>query len=362
MLHFKTRLSFLGKAYFAVIFVLCLSASQVLALTDDEKNTIGLYEKASKSVVNITTIVIQQDFFYGPTPREGAGSGVIIDERGYILTNNHVIKDARRIEVTLSNGKKYPGKLIGAAPSHDLAIVRINAPEEKLIALSFGSSDNLKIGQKVLAIGNPFGLDETLTTGVISSLGRSIRGEDGVLIEGLIQTDAAINPGNSGGPLLDSSGAIIGINTAIFSPSGGSVGIGFAIPGDTAKQIVADIIEKGYSSYPWLGVSYFPLFPGLARELRLKTDWGLMVQDVFPNGPADKAGIRGGRQLVQAGNMLLAIDGDVIVEMNGSPINNADDFLRLLNRFRPGATVKLKILRNNQFQEVPMKLGEKPNQ
>lgn len=310
--------------------------------------------------MNITTVVVEQDFFMRLIPREGAGSGVLIDKKGYILTNNHVIKDARRIEITLSNGKKWAGKLVGADPENDLAIIKINAPPESLYSLPLGNSNELQVGQKVLAIGNPFGLNETLTTGIISSLGRSINSEGGKIMEDLIQTDAAINPGNSGGPLLDSNGYIIGINTAIFSPSGGSVGIGFAIPVDTAKRIIPDLIEKGYVSYPWIGASLFPLTPGLARALDLEVEKGALVVEVLRGGPADRAGLRGGRRIVQLGNVLIPVGGDVVVALNGTPIDSSEDFIRQLRKYRPGDKVILKIVRDGRFMEIPVVLGERP--
>jgi putative serine protease PepD len=210
-------------------------------------------------VVNITSVVLERDFFFNPIPREGAGSGSIIDTDGHILTNHHVIRDSTKLEVTLSDGSKWSARLVGVDPDNDLAVIKVDAPKEKLTVISMGDSSELQIGQKVLAIGNPFGLGQTLTTGIISSLGRSIRSEAGTLIEDVIQTDAAINPGNSGGPLLDSKGRIIGINSAIISPTGASVGIGFAIPVNTANRILPELISKGYVSYPWIGASIYPL-------------------------------------------------------------------------------------------------------
>lgn len=343
-----------------VAALLPLVSPQALAMTEEERNTISVYKKAAPGVVNITSTVLERDFFFGLVPREGAGSGAVIDSKGYILTNNHVIKDARRIEITLADGSKWPGRLVGTDPENDLAVIRIEAPSERLKPIPLGSSQDLQVGQKVLAIGNPFGLGETLTTGIISSLGRSIRSEAGSLMEDLIQTDAAINPGNSGGPLLDSDGKIIGINTAIFSPSGGSVGIGFAIPVDTAKRILPDLIEKGYVAHAWMGVSLFPLTSGLAKALDLPVGKGALVVEVIKGGPADKAGLRGGTKMVQLGNAMLPVGGDVITAMDGEAVNSSEELVRKIRRHRPGEQVRLKILREKKIQEVTLTLGERP--
>ncbi len=232
------------------------------SITEDEKNNIAVYEKAADGVVNVTSIAVQMDFFFNAFPTQGAGSGSIIDTKGHILTNHHVVANAQKLEVTLADGSKWPAKLIGSDPDNDLAVIKIEAPKEKLKVIPMGDSKNLRIGQKVLAIGNPFGLERTLTTGVISSLGRTIRSDVGTLIEDVIQTDAAINPGNSGGPLLSSDGEIVGINSAIISPTGGSVGIGFAIPVNTAKKVIPELIAKGYVTYPWIGATIQPLISG----------------------------------------------------------------------------------------------------
>ncbi|MBW1945393.1 MAG: trypsin-like peptidase domain-containing protein [Deltaproteobacteria bacterium] len=342
------------------ILWICFHSTGSLALTEDEKNNIAVYKKAGKGVVNITSIVVTWDLFHRLIPREGAGSGAIIDPKGYILTNNHVIKDAQRIEVTLADGSTWPGSLIGTDPENDLAIIRIMAPSERLHVLPLGNSADLQVGQKVLAIGNPFGLHETLTTGIISSMGRSIRSQKGTLIEDLIQTDAAINPGNSGGPLLDSMGKIIGINTAIFSPTGASVGIGFAIPVDTAKRVIPELIEKGYVSHPWIGVSMFPLIPGIARALDLKVERGALIAEVLQGGPADRAGINGSSRMLQVGNVLVPVGGDIIVALNGEKVNSSEDLLRMILKHRPGDKVTLKVLRQKRFLDLPVVLVERP--
>lgn len=352
----KQGISFVACTIYVGLFF----SSGLWALTEDERNTISIYKKAAPGVVNITSTVLERDFFFGLVPREGAGSGAIIDPRGYILTNNHVIKEARRIEVTLYDGSKWRGRLVGTDPDNDLAVIKIDAPSSRLTVLPLGSSADLQVGQKVLAIGNPFGLGETLTVGVISSLGRSIRSESGAIIEDLIQTDAAINPGNSGGPLLDSEGRIVGINTAIFSPSGGNIGIGFAIPVDTAKRILPELIEKGYVAHPWLGVTLFPLTQGLAKALELPFDRGALIIEVLRGGPAEKAGLRGGSKMVQVGNALIPVGGDVVLEVDGRPVGSSEELVREIRKRKPGDKVALKIFRERRSLEVTVILGERP--
>jgi len=354
-----------GKRQRAVLFIMTIvfllaSYSLGVAATQDEENNISVYSRVGPGVVNITSVVVERDFFLNPVPRAGAGSGSIIDGSGHILTNNHVIQDSSKLEVTLSDGSKWPAKLIGADPDNDMAVIKIDAPREKLTVLSMGDSSGLKVGQKVLAIGNPFGLGQTLTTGIISSLGRSIRSGEGNLIENIIQTDAAINPGNSGGPLLDSTGNIIGINTAIISPTGASVGIGFAVPVNTAKRIVPELIAKGFVSYPWIGVSVYPLIPEFSRFLKLKAERGAVISEVVRGGPADKAGLRGGDQRVQVGNSVIPVGGDVIVQFNGKKVLSSDDLIQLIHNQRPGDTVNLTILRKGRIFLIPVTLEEKP--
>jgi S1-C subfamily serine protease len=352
------------KVIFTIITVLFLVSaySVALAQTGDEENNISIYRRVGPGVVNITSVVIQRDFFFNPVPREGAGSGSIIDSHGHILTNHHVIRDSSSLEVTLSDGSKWKARFVGADPGNDLAVIKIDAPEERLTVIPTGDSSELKVGQKVLAIGNPFGLGQTLTTGVISSLGRSIRSEQGSVIEDVIQTDAAINPGNSGGPLLDSAGRIIGINSAIISPTGASVGIGFAIPVNTAKRILPELIQKGYVSYPWIGASVFPLIPEFAKFLGLKVERGAMIMEIVRGGPADRAGLRGGDKRVQVGNTLLLVGGDVITEFEGQKVNSSDELIRLIRAHRPGDKVALKLFRNGKSMTVNVTLGERPHE
>jgi putative serine protease PepD len=339
-------------------FMYCCTAE---ALTEEENINIELYQRLSPGVVNITSTVLERDFFFNVIPRQGAGSGSIIDNRGYILTNNHVIEDARKLEVKLENGKTYNARLIGTDPDSDVAVVKIDAPPASLTVIPMGSSEGLKVGQKVLAIGNPFGLGQTLTTGVISSVARTLRTPEGVLIENMIQTDASINPGNSGGPLIDSAGRLIGINTAIFSPTGGNIGIGFAIPIDSAKVILKDLMEKGYHAKAWLGASMMTLFPELAKVLRIPVGSGVLVADVVSGGPAARSGLRGSKSQVQIGNLLVPAGGDVIVGMDGDPVEDVDTLLSKLRNKRPGDRVRLNVVRGKGDREaINVTLGESP--
>jgi len=352
------------KRFFFFILTLFLPGifglNNSLALTDDEKNNVAIYQKASPGVVNITSRVIARDFFLAPVPREGSGSGSIIDTRGNILTNNHVIRDAQNLEVTLFDGSKWPAKVIGTDPDNDLAVIQIKAPAEKLKPLTMGDSRKLQVGQKVLALGNPFGLGLTLTTGIISSLGRTIRSEAGTMIEEVIQTDASINPGNSGGPLLNSDGEMIGINSAILSPTGGSVGIGFAIPVIIARRIIPDLLAKGYVTYPYIGFIVQSLIPEFAKFLGLKVQKGAMVVEVTAGGPADKGGLKGGTRQVQVGNSLLKVGGDVIIQMDQWEVNNAEDLIKHLRERKPGDTIHLKIVRDGKDKEIKVTLQERP--
>jgi putative serine protease PepD len=262
--------------------------------------------------------------------------------------------------VTLADGSKWPAKLVGSDPDNDLAVIKIDTPKEKLKVITMGDSKNLKIGQKVLAIGNPFGLQRTLTTGIISSLGRTIRSEVETLIEDVIQTDAAINPGNSGGPLLNSDGEIVGINSAIISPSGGSVGIGFAIPVNTAKRVVPEIISKGYVSYPYIGATIQSLIPEMAKYLKLKIDRGAMISELAKGGPADKAGLKGGDQRIQVGNMIVIVGGDIVVKADQHDVKTNDELISYIREKKPGDTILLKLFRKDSFIDVKITLGERP--
>ena len=343
-----------------VIMAFLFCSEQAFSITEDERNNIAVYEKVADGVVNITSTAVQMDFFFNAIPAQGSGSGSIIDTKGHILTNHHVVANAQKLEVTLADGSKWPAKLIGSDPDNDLAVIKIDVPKEKLKLIPMGDSKNLRIGQKVLAIGNPFGLQRTLTTGIISSLGRTIRSEVGTLIEDVIQTDAAINPGNSGGPLLNSEGEIVGINSAIISPTGGNVGIGFAIPVNTAKRVVPELISKGYVTYPYIGATIQSLIPEIAKFLKLKIDRGAMISEVVKGSPADKAGLKGGDQRVQVGNMVVLVGGDVVVQADQREVKTNDELIRYFREKKPGDTILLKIFRKDNFIEVKVTLGERP--
>jgi putative serine protease PepD len=353
----------ISKKFFIGLLILLLtllSAGQAFSITEDEKNNITVYEKVADGVVNVTSIAIQMDFFFNAFPTQGSGSGSIIDTKGHILTNHHVVANAKKLEVTLADGSKWPAKLIGSDPDNDLAVIKIDAPKEKLKVVPMGDSKSLKIGQKVLAIGNPFGLQRTLTTGIVSSLGRTIRSEVGTLIEDVIQTDAAINPGNSGGPLLNSEGEIVGINSAIISPSGGSVGIGFAIPVNTAKRVVPELLSKSYVTYPYIGATIQSLIPEMAKYLKLKIERGAMISEVVKGGPADKAGLKGGNQKVQVGNMIVLVGGDIVVKADQKEVKTNDELIHYIREKKPGDTVLLKVFRKDSYIDVKVTLGERP--
>lgn len=345
---------------FLVATLFCTEHVFSAALTEEEKNNIAVYDKVADGVVNVTSTAIQMDFLFNAYPTQGSGSGSIIDTRGHILTNHHVVANAQKLEVTLADGSKWPAKLVGSDPDNDLAVIKIDAPKEKIKVIPMGDSRKLRIGQKVLAIGNPFGLQRTLTTGIISSLGRTIRSEVGTLIEDVIQTDAAINPGNSGGPLLNSDGEIVGINSAIISPTGGSVGIGFAIPANTAKRVVPELLSKGYVTYPYIGATIQSLIPEMAKYLKLKIERGAMITEVAKGGPADKAGLKGGNQRVQVGNMIVIVGGDIVVKADQKEVKTNDDLIQYIREKKPGDTILLKVFRKENFIDAKVVLGERP--
>jgi S1-C subfamily serine protease len=328
----------------------------------DEQNNIEIYRAVSPGVVNITNTSFRETF-WGAVPSEGTGSGSIIDERGYILTNYHVIQGANQLEVQVEN-EKFPGKVVGTDRDDDLAVIKVDVPRgQRLTVVKLGTSQGLDVGQKVLAIGNPFGLQRTLTTGIISGLERPLRDAAARrTINGAIQTDAAINPGNSGGPLLNAKGEIIGINTAIFQTNAGSgsIGIGFAVPVDIAKRIIPEILSKGYVSRPWLGVSTLPLDRRIARAFNLQVEAGIIVGDVYRGSGAAAAGLRPATVRESIYGISLQQLGDVILSVGGRKVASMDDLQNALQDKKPGDTVDVEVLRQGTRVTVPVRLSERP--
>lgn len=325
----------------------------------DEQNNIEVYKAVAPGVVYIQSTTIVRDFFglYSEA-REGAGSGSVIDDQGNILTNYHVIANAEKLTVSFGGGRNYPARVVGRDPDTDLAVIRLlEKPTEPLTIVALGDSDKLIVGQKVLAIGNPFGLDRTLTTGVISGLQRPIRAQNNRPIEGAIQTDAAINPGNSGGPLLDSHGRMIGINSQIESPSGASAGVGFAIPINIAKRIVPQLVRNGYVQRPQLGVTTRNV-ESLGDQVRLPVSYGALILEVRPGGAAANAGLRGLAQ-TEDGDIEL---GDIIVGLDGEKISTNDDLYRALDKHQIGDSVSVEVVRNGRRMTVPVRLTAPPSQ
>jgi S1-C subfamily serine protease len=323
-----------------------------------EAENVRIYKQASPAVANVVTRTVEYDFFFNPVPVEGAGSGFVIDTDGHILTNYHVIQGAQTIEVTLGDRSRFKAKLIGVDTRNDLALIKIDPGTRKLTTLPLGDSRNLLVGQRVLAIGNPFGFQSTLTTGVVSSLGRTVQTGENTFIDEAIQTDAAINRGNSGGPLLNSHGEVIGINSAIYAPTGTTAGIGFAIPVNTARRVAEDLIKTGRVRRATLGIEGRGLWPGLAEALNLSVQQGILVERVTPGGPAAQAGIHGGTHSMVAGLQELRTGGDVLVAWDDKPLATQMDLNLLLNRAWPGDNVTLSLMRDGKKITVPVKLGE----
>lgn len=330
--------------------------------TVDEQQNISVYETFSPAVVNINTEVISYSWFSQPYPTEGSsGSGSIIDEKGYVVTNRHVVANAYKIYVSLSDGTQYEGKVIGVDEQTDIAVIKFDPPKNiKLQTIRYADSDNLKVGQKVIAIGNPFGFDRTMTTGIISSLGRPIQIDNNNIIQNMIQTDSAINPGNSGGPLLDSSGKMIGINTMIYSTSGSSAGVGFAVPVNTAKRIVSDIMQYGYVNRGSLNGSFIELNSTIASYASLTIQKGLLVSELPKNSNLAKAGIKAGNEAVRYNRFssVFYIGGDVITGINGRAISSLLDLNTVLEETKPGEIVQVEIQRGRQSLKLPVTLSE----
>ena len=351
------RLSFLRSPHATEPLQLVEAATAPVCDTQ-EQNGIDIYKRVLPSVVNITSTSLVFDFFYGVVPQQGQGSGFVLDKSGHILTNYHVIRDANRgVQVTLSNKAHYPATVLNVDKTHDLALLKIDAPNLQPVTLA--DSSRLEVGQRVFAIGNPFGLSGTMTQGIISSI-RSIRNANGALIDNAIQTDAAINPGNSGGPLLNFAGQVIGINTMILSNNGAdqNAGIGFAIPINTAKAVLADFSRYGRVRRPSLGITDFAIGPDLAQQMGLPADYGVLVQRVVPGSAAQQAGIRGGNQEAYVGNTPIMLGGDFIVAIDGKQVTNPQDITDIMDQHQVGDTVTVTFYRSQRKMSVKLLLGE----
>ena len=325
------------------------------SVVSDEQNSIEVYKTLSPGVAFITTTSYQQEMFSDAEESRGSGSGSVIDTQGHILTNYHVIEGAQRLNVSLGGAKTYPAEVVGGDPDTDLAVIKITPPQEGLTVIQFSDSDKLVVGQKVLAIGNPFGLDRTLTTGVISGLQRPIRGRNNRPIEGAIQTDASINPGNSGGPLLDKYGKMIGINSQIYSRSGGSVGVGFAIPVNIAKRIVPQLIRFGEVRRPKFGAQFISIEQLREQGAQLPVQSGLLIRGLITGGAAERAGLRG---LARSSNGVVL--GDIITSVDGEKVGDLDDLFRFLDRKQINDTVRVEIIRDGRTLVVPVRLTALP--
>jgi len=336
-------------------------ASAAPEYDSEEQKNIAVYRKALPSVVNITSTAVGWDFFYGAVPQQGQGSGFILNKEGLILTNNHVIENAQRVEVTLYDKHRYKAQVVTVDKGHDLALLKIDAPN-LLPATLAETSTGLTVGQYVYAIGNPFGLSGTMTRGIISAI-RPVRSPTGNLIDDAIQTDASVNPGNSGGPLLNSKGEVIGITTMIASNGADqSSGIGFAIPINTAKAVLDDFAKYGRVRRPTLDAALLAIGPDEAQQIGLPADYGLLVERVFPGGAAEKAGLRGGTQRAYEGNTPVMLGGDLIIKFDGQEIANGPDLSQAMNSHRAGDTVTITIFRGRKQMDVKVTLGDAKDQ
>ncbi len=329
-----------------------------------EQDLIRIYQKVNPSVVNITTQILRPDFFWGTVPEEGAGSGFLWDDQGHIITNYHVIEDAHSIQVSFAPGVVMPAQVVGADPGNDLAVIQVENPPENVHPLPLADSDALQVGQIVVAIGNPFGrFQRTMTMGVISALDRTIKVQEGRVLRKVIQTDADINHGNSGGPLLDSSGRVIGVISAIYSPTGANAGVGLAIPVNKAKRVAPVLIAKGRYAHPWLGIEHlgYEITPYLAKRLNLSVDHGLLIAKIYQDSPAQKAGIRPANDEVILGNYRYLVGGDILTAIDGAPLKSWEDLdAYLQENTEVGQTVALDIIRDGQPMQVQVTLGEEP--
>jgi S1-C subfamily serine protease len=330
----------------------------------EEQRVIAVYQRTSPAVVNITTQVLRRSFFFGLIPEEGSGSGFVYDGEGHIITNYHVVEDADEIVVSFGGDKELPAKIVGVDPPNDLAVLQVDELPEGAEPIPLGDSDALQVGQRAIAIGNPFGqFERTLTVGVVSAINRTLKTDGDQVLRGVIQTDAAINRGNSGGPLLDSSGRLIGVNTALFSPTGTSAGVGLAIPVNKLKEIVPELIQNGRFPHPWLGIEGlgYELYPELAQALDLPVDQGLLIAQLYRNSPAAQAGLRGATEEVIYRQRWLLVGGDILTAIDSVPLRNWDDLdAYLQEQTEVGQTVTLTIWRGDQEMTIEVKLGEMP--
>ncbi len=340
----------------------------VLEADAEEQLIINLYARVSPSVVNIN--VIGEGLSYPEVPglpeeffRRGLGSGFVIDTEGHIVTNNHVVEGARRIQVRFSDDTEAEAEIVGADPHTDLAVLKVDAPAALLHPVELGESDTVRVGQRAIAIGNPFGFERTVTIGIISAVGRVLRQSSGFSLPNLIQTDAAINPGNSGGPLLDSRGRVIGVNTIIFTRSGSSSGVGFAVPVNTVKRVVPELIKSGHFAHPWLGIRGYSINAELAEALDLPVSSGVLVAEVIKEGPSARAGLRGGKREVLVEGFIEPISsgGDIIIAINGTEIRGMDELITYLESTVVGQEVELTIIRDGDEKHLTVKLEERPN-
>jgi S1-C subfamily serine protease len=340
---------------------LALNTAELQPYTGDERENISIYEQLNVAVVNITTETVAINWFLEPVPQEGgSGSGSIIDTRGYVLTNNHVIENAYKVFINLADGSQFEGTVVGTDQENDIAVLKFEPPRGMdLRTIPFGDSGGLKVGQKVLAIGNPFALERTLTVGIVSGLGRPIQTSRNNIIRDMIQTDASINPGNSGGPLLDTQGRMIGVNTMIYSPSGGSVGIGFAVPVNTARRVVAELIQYGKVRRGWIDASVVQIFPALVRYAKLPVNAGLLVSRTKRNGLAEKAGIRQGTEPVRYGSSVIYLGGDIISSVDGMKINTLADLYSALEDNKPGEKVAIEVIRGGRTSTLEITLADR---
>ncbi len=327
-----------------------------------EERVIAVYQQVSPAVVFITTRVLRESFFFGVYPEEGAGSGFLWDREGHIVTNYHVVKDAQTVEVSFGDDRVRGATIVGVDPINDLAVLRVEDPPADVTPITPGEGSTLRVGQRAIAIGNPFGkFERTLTTGVVSALNRTVTIDENTVLRHVIQTDAAINRGNSGGPLLDSSGRLIGVNSAIYSPSGTSAGVGLAISVDTVVRVVPELIARGRYPHPWLGVIGYDITPAFAKALDLPVEQGLLVARIYRGSPAASAGLRGAQREIRIGNRTLLVGGDIITAIDGQSIRSMEDIDAYLEeRTRVGQTVIVEIVRDRDRLSLPVELGEMP--